>query len=54
MSVLIKGMELPPLGCTKTITICSDGIVFEDFDSSNPFAKSSNVYTAEETETENS
>ena len=46
MAILIKGIEMPPDGCTKTITICSDGIVFEDFDSNNPDAKASPVYTA--------
>ena len=31
MSVLIKGMEMPEDGETVTLTICADGLVFEEF-----------------------
>lgn len=30
MSILIKGMKMPENGETITITICDDGIVFEE------------------------
>lgn len=31
MSILIKGMEMPKNGETITITICDDGVVFEEW-----------------------
>lgn len=30
MSIIIRGMEMPKNGETITITICDDGIVFEE------------------------
>lgn len=31
MSILIEGMEMPEDGETVTLTICADGLVFEEF-----------------------
>lgn len=31
MSILIKGLEMPKDGETVTLTICADGLVFEEF-----------------------
>ena len=31
MSILIKGMAMPKDGKTVTLTICADGLVFEEF-----------------------
>lgn len=31
MSIIINGMEMPEDGETATLTICADGLVFEEF-----------------------